>query len=515
MIPAYPLRDLLTGYISHQQAEMLNDVNVTGLTLDSRKVSQGMLFVALQGTQVHGIRFAKKSQELGASAIIFEQVDDLVLPEINIPMIAIDQLGMKLGDIAARYYAHPSQDLKMIGITGTDGKTSVSHFISQAINAKGENTCGIIGTLGNGLPNNLQKATHTTPDVITVQGLLRQLHDEGVETLAMEVSSHALDQGRVNAVQFDIAVLTNLTRDHLDYHGTVEAYAAAKEKLFYWQGLKAVVLNLDDAMGLRLAKTLTNPAVRVIGYTVNDVEGLPDGIEIIASSNATFNHKGISADVVTPLGRAQLTAAILGKFNLSNLLAVLGVLLAKGCDLDDALSRLKCVKTVPGRMEHVTANQSFANDAIAPLVVVDYAHTPGALEQALLAVREHTEKRLICVFGCGGDRDRGKRPLMAEQAERLADQVIVTDDNPRTENATAIFTEIKQGFKKPDAIIFEHDRERAIKRAIDTAQIGDVVLIAGKGHEAMQIVNGKHIPFDDRIEAAKFITEKHRREKDA
>ena len=509
------LRRLLLGHIDHQHAEDIVDLNVTGLTLDSRSVSNGMLFVALQGTQTHGIIFAKKAEALGAGAVIWEFVEGLELPKLDIPLIEVKNLSQKLGAIADRYYGSPSRDLNVIGITGTDGKTSVSHFLAQSINAGAIDSCAVIGTLGIGLPNNLQKATHTTPDVITVHSLLKELHDSGVKALAMEVSSHALDQGRVNAVQFDTAVLTNLTRDHLDYHGTIEAYAAAKEKLFHWKSLKTVVVNLDDAMGLRLAKELAGHPVRVIAYGLTNSINLPDGVEKILSINATFDHKGINAEIVTPLGSGKLKASILGRFNLSNLLAVLGVLIAAGYDLDVALEQIQAVKTVPGRMERVGTASHAANGLASSLVVVDYAHTPGALKQALLAVREHTKNRLICVFGCGGDRDTGKRPLMAENAEILADHVIVTDDNPRTESASDIFTDIKKGFKQPNKIIFEHDRKQAIALAINESQAGDIVLIAGKGHETVQMINGDNFPFDDRIEAAKIIANKRVKEKAA
>ncbi len=501
------LSHLLAGYIDEQQSDGLGELAITGLTLDSRNVSDGMLFVALQGTQSHGLAFAEKAEQLGAVAVIWESAEKLDLPKLNIPMIEIENLGEKLGGIADRYYQMPSHDLNVIGITGTDGKTSVSHFLAQVINAQDADSCGVIGTLGIGLPAALQKATHTTPDVITVHHILRQQKNAGVKTLAMEVSSHALDQGRVSAVQFDTAVLTNLTRDHLDYHGTVEAYAAAKAKLFHWSSLKNVVVNLDDAMGLSLAKELAgHHSLRVIGYGINESEfgDLPEGVERVVATKASFEHSGIVADIVTPIGESVLKAPILGKFNLSNLLAVLGVLIAMGYELDDAVKQIQQVKTVAGRMERISSN----TEAASPLVVVDFAHTPGALEQALRAVREHAEKRLICVFGCGGDRDSGKRPLMAEIAERLADEVVVTDDNPRTESAVDIFADISQGFKNSNLVTFEHDRQKAIQLAIAEAGEGDVVMIAGKGHETVQIINNKKYPFDDRIEAANALKEK-------
>lgn len=497
------LRRLLDGCINAQQSEEIAGLMVSGLTLDSRNVSQGWLFVALQGTQSHGLDFAIKAEKQGAVAIIWEPFGDAQVPsKLTIPTISIANLGQCLGSIAGRYYGNPSHDLNMIGITGTDGKTSVSHFLAQAINnAKGDDSCSVIGTLGVGRPDNLRMATHTTPDVITVHGILQQEKQEGVNTVAMEVSSHALDQGRVNAVRFDTAVLTNLTRDHLDYHGTLEAYEAAKEKLFHWPKLKSVVVNLDDAMGLRLAKELANSDVRVIGYGVGEPKKLSNNIETIFAAKVSFDHRGIVASIVTPIGEGMLIAPILGKFNLSNLLAVLAVLIIKNTKLDDALKQIQSVATVPGRMERVVAK----GDSSSVLVVVDYAHTPGAMEQALLAVREHSQRNLICVFGCGGDRDTGKRPLMAEVAERLANRVIVTDDNPRSESAVNIFSDIEKGFEDVGAITFEHDRQKAIKLAINEAQAGDVVLIAGKGHETVQFVKSQKIPFDDRVEAANYL----------
>ena len=493
---------LLNGYVDEHRYD---DLEVSGLTLDSRNISKGMLFVALQGTQVHGLIFAEKAESQGAAAIIWEFVEGVDVPELSIPVIAIKNLSQKLGDIAGQYYNNPSQYLNMVGITGTDGKTSVSHFLAQAINSSNDgDSCSVIGTLGIGRPDDLRKATHTTPDVITVHSILRQEKDNGASAVAMEVSSHALDQGRVNAVQFDTAVLTNLTRDHLDYHGTVEAYAAAKEKLFHWKGLKNVVVNLDDAMGLRLAKELADSDVRVIGYGINNAYELPQNVEKLLATKMDFDHRGIVADIVTPIGESTLIAPILGKFNLSNLLAVLAVLIIKGNSLAKALKQIEQVRTVPGRMERVVSDDT--NSSV--LVVVDYAHTPGALEQALLAIRKHCKARLICVFGCGGDRDTGKRPLMAETAETLADLVIVTDDNPRTESPVEIFADIKRGFKHIDNIIFEHDRQKAIKQAVVEAKDGDVILIAGKGHETVQIVNDQKLPFDDRIEAANYLREK-------
>jgi UDP-N-acetylmuramoyl-L-alanyl-D-glutamate--2,6-diaminopimelate ligase len=494
--PVMSLKTLLQSYLSIEQMQHIDaSLRVTGMSLDSRKITQGMLFVALKGTQTHGLRFAKKAETLGAIAVIWETDDSITAPVLNIPLLEIAQLSDKLGQIAHHYFSYPSRDLSMIGITGTDGKTSISHFLAQAINTRYPNSCHVIGTLGLGTPDHLAQATHTTPDAITVHQVLQQQKNQYADMVAMEVSSHALDQGRVNAVQFNTAVLSNLTRDHLDYHHTVAAYAAAKEKLFYWHSLENIVVNIDDAMGLRLAKARANSAVRVIAYGLNAPKSLPKGIDMILARKAHFDHRGIVANIVTPIGESTLTAPILGRFNLSNLLAVLGVLITQNYSLEEALAQIAQVKTVAGRMQRISSSIEKIEEK--RLVVVDYAHTPGALEQALLASREHTQQRLICVFGCGGDRDTGKRPLMAQKAEYLADRIIVTDDNPRYEDAVNIFKDIKQGFKKLDKVTFEHDRYKAIRLAIGEAQAGDMVLIAGKGHETVQIIKDQNIAFDD------------------
>lgn len=492
MINSLPLSQLLTG------ENLPDDLIVSGLTLDSRNVQSGFLFVALAGTQQHGLSFAESAQEKGAVAVVWESAESVAVPELNIPMFEIADLSQKLGQMADRFYQSPSQSLQMIGITGTDGKTSVSHFVAQALS---DFPCAVIGTLGIGLPENMQQATHTTPDVITVHQILAEQRENAVKCIAMEVSSHALDQGRVNQVAFDTAVFTNLTRDHLDYHKTVEAYAAAKEKLFHWNGLKTVVLNLDDAMGRRLYNDLENKPIRRIAYSLNSSEASTSRDHLIAS-NTCFDHTGINADILTEDGVYALQASVLGRFNLSNLLATLGALLSMNVALSDALKRLQGIKTVPGRMQKVFSEECDQH----PLIVVDYAHTPGALESALKALREHTEKRLICVFGCGGDRDTGKRPLMAQAAETYADVVIVTDDNPRTESPAQIFADISRGFENTENIVFEHARDKAIAIAVAQAEMGDVVLVAGKGHEKVQIFADHAVPFSDYEHAANELS---------
>jgi UDP-N-acetylmuramoyl-L-alanyl-D-glutamate--2,6-diaminopimelate ligase len=501
MMPSMPLAELLVGLVTDVPA-----VNVTGLSLDNRKIQPGMAFVALRGTRQHGLHYAAAAVEAGARVVLYEPEADLVLPDSPVAMVSVPALRDSLGMIAERFYHAPTADLFVVGVTGTDGKTSITHFVAEALNAFEPQSAAVIGTIGIGVPHALRPATHTTPDALTVQGVLRGLRDEGFQSVAMEVSSHALDQGRVNNVRFDVAVLSNLTRDHLDYHGTVEAYAAAKRRLFVWDGLRALVLNRDDAFGQQLAADLAGSTAQIMGYGVGDPADYP--ANTLVATDTVFDHAGIRAKVVSPWGEGILQAPVLGRFNLHNLLAALGVLLAKGVPMTQALACLQHVWVVPGRMERVAASAlGDSEKGSGKLVVVDYAHTPGALQQVLAAARVHTAGRLLCVFGCGGDRDRGKRPLMAQMAESGADVVIVTDDNPRTENPYQIFEDIMQGFTHPVDVTFEHDRATAIRFAIVQAQPGDTVLIAGKGHETVQILATGTVPFDDREQAAQALRE--------
>ena len=464
------------------------DCDIISLTLDSREAQAGTLFVALKGTQQHGLDYAAAVEKQGAVAIIWEADGVTKSSKLAIPQFEVADLRKQLGEISNRFFGSVTQELNMVGITGTDGKTSVSHFIAQAMNDS-----AVIGTLGIGSLTDLQTATHTTPDVINVHRSLAALKDKNIKTVAMEVSSHALDQDRVAGVAFDVAVLTNLSRDHLDYHKTIEAYTEAKEKLFDWEGLKTIVVNLDDEFGRKMA----SKSGGVIAYGIGQLADYPQGS--LVAVNAKFTHKGISADIHFAEEQCTLNASVLGRFNLSNLLAALGAMLALGDSLESALERLNQVETVAGRMEKVADSDVLA--------VVDYAHTPNALETVLKALREHTENNLICVFGCGGDRDSGKRPMMAKIAEDNADTVIVTDDNPRTENPKLIMKDIVAGFARPSAAVIEHDRAAAINAALSQAKRGDTVLIAGKGHEKVQILASGSIPFSDREHANKVLQE--------
>lgn len=492
----------LSAFFERELPATLKNIAVSGFALDNRQIKPGMVFVALNGTQQHGLTYAAAAIQAGAVAVLYEPEGADVLPTLSVPVLAVPGLAALLGGMAAHYYGEPSRDLSVIGVTGTDGKTSVTHFIAEALNML-DQQAAVLGTIGIGKPGELETATHTTPDAVQVQARLRSLVAQGFDAVAMEVSSHALDQARVAGVEFDVAVLTNLTRDHLDYHGSVEAYAAAKRRLFCWEPLRCAVLNFDDPFGRTLVAELEQRDCQVITYGVGDPMDYPQN-SVVASA-PVFDHCGMRAQISSPWGLGELQAPVLGRFNLENLLAALATLLAEGFTLSAALAAIQQVKTVPGRMERVGSICS--KDQQDVLVVVDYAHTPGALESVLQALKSHVRQRLICVFGCGGDRDAGKRPLMAGIAERLADVVIVTDDNPRTESAEQIFTDIRGGFAEAESVVFEHGRAQAIRRAIGLAQAGDVVLIAGKGHETVQIVQQENRPFDDREQAALALQE--------
>ncbi|WP_426286726.1 UDP-N-acetylmuramoyl-L-alanyl-D-glutamate--2,6-diaminopimelate ligase [Luteibacter sp. E-22] len=476
------LTDLLDGFADASGA---GDIDVSGLALDSREIVRGNAFVALRGMKGHGIEFAAKAVGQGAVAILAEPPFDAA--DAGVPVITVDKLREKAGPIAARYYGDPSRALDVVGVTGTNGKTSTVQLIAQALAFLGRKPA-TIGTLGAGLHGAIAEGERTTPDAIRMQALLGEFRDAGATHVAMEVSSHALEQGRVNAVAFDVAVFTNLTRDHLDYHGTMEAYGAAKAKLFAFEGLRSAVINVDDPFGAKLAKGLGEGIARLRVSMAGD--STEKDAEIRADIVVT-SAKGLSFNLNTPWGMRTVRSALLGRFNVANLLSVAAVLGALGEPFDRIHAALEALQPVNGRMSRL------GGDGRKPLVVVDYSHTPDALKQALLALRSHTKGKLICVFGAGGDRDQGKRPIMAGIAERLADVVIVTDDNPRSEDGDAIVAQIVAGFAHPDTVMVERDRAQAIALALADAKADDVVLIAGKGHETYQEGPEGKRPFDD------------------
>ncbi|MGH8174392.1 MAG: UDP-N-acetylmuramoyl-L-alanyl-D-glutamate--2,6-diaminopimelate ligase [Rhodanobacteraceae bacterium] len=480
------LADLLADVAdTHADLGASGDIVVHGLALDSRDIRAGDAFVALKGAHHHGITFAPTALARGAAAILAEKPETAApAPALSpeAPTIWIEGLREKVGPIAARFFGNPSQALTVIGVTGTNGKTSTVHLLAQALHRAGHRVA-TIGTLGAGLVGDVVEGARTTPDAIAVQGLLATFRDEGASHVAMEVSSHALDQGRVNAVEFDVAVFTNLTRDHLDYHGTMTSYGAAKERLFAWPGLSTAIINIDDAFGRALA-------ARVHG----DVELIRYGVErdadVVATSVAT-GATGLRFHLATPWGKGDVETQLLGRFNVSNLLAVAASLGRLGLSFDAIRDALEALTPVSGRMNRLGGENAL------PLIVVDYAHTPDALEQALTSLRAHCPGRLICVFGCGGERDIGKRPEMGAIAEALADRIIITDDNPRGEDGDVIVAQIVAGLNDPANATIQRDRGAAIALAIREAQPGDIVLIAGKGHEPYQEVAGVKHAFDD------------------
>jgi len=460
------------------------------LTSDSRRVEPGVAFAAYPGMLADGRAFVPDAIARGAAAVLWEPRGFAWDPRWTAPNLGVEGLQARVGPIADFIYGSPSQRLWMAGVTGTNGKTSCAHWIAQAMDGCGRRA-GILGTLGNGLVGAIAPATHTTPDAAALHELLAQFEAAGAQAVAMEVSSHGLDQGRVNAIKFDVALFTNLTRDHLDYHRTMAAYAAAKARLFAWPGLRTAVVNADDAFGQRLIDDARARGGHVLTYGM--------GAADIAAGGMRLHADGMTLDVATPWGPAELAAPVIGAFNALNLLGVLGVLLASDVPLTRAVAALARIAPPPGRM------QRFGGEGM-PTVIVDYAHTPDALEQALRALRPAVaaERELVCVFGCGGDRDPGKRPEMGAIAARLADRIVVTTDNPRGEDPEAIASAVARGIREVGnrRWSIEHDRRAAIRGAIATARAGDLVLVAGKGHETYQERSGVRSPFSDAAEAA-------------
>jgi UDP-N-acetylmuramoyl-L-alanyl-D-glutamate--2,6-diaminopimelate ligase len=479
------LKDLLTGLVSFTHTDL--DRVITGLTLDSRAVVSGNVFIALAGSRQHGLSHAKQAEMQGACAIVFdpagggkELADDF---QGNVPMIAVDNLGWLLGDIAARFYGDPSSLMTVIGITGTNGKTSCSQFLSQVLD-----DCGIIGTLGWGEWGRLHKTVNTTPDALAIQSMFAMLLKSGKKAVAMEVSSHGLEQGRVNGVRFKGAVFTNISRDHLDYHGSMQSYLDAKLALLQVPDLAFVVVNLDDAYSEQILAAI--PAtVQVWGVT--KASHSPSTVhEQIVAKNIVNKPDGIEFTVCWRDEPHTVVIPLYGDFNVDNVLCVLAVMLALGMSLTVAAKKLAQLQAVTGRMQQFGGGDK-------PLIFVDYAHTPDALNKVLASVRKHCQQDLWVVFGCGGNRDTGKRPEMGACAEHWANHVIVTDDNPRFENSLDIVNNILSGCKDRHKIEVIQNREQAIQHAISGAVAGDCIVVAGKGHEDYQEIDGKRVPFSD------------------
>ena len=495
---------LLEGFIDDALVEQCRDITINALVQDNRKARSGNLFIAHQGYNTHGLLYAQDAVAKGVSVVLWD--GDLenrseILDSISNKVLCIHCEGLKykVGPIASRYYEQPSLSLNTIGVTGTDGKTSIAHFLAQCLDAYDVH-CGVLGTLGNGFINDLHPTGLTTVDALLVQKTLSDIQKAGAKHVVMEVSSHGLDQGRVNGVAFTTAVFSNMASDHLDYHGTLDNYAAAKRRLFYTPGLGAAVINLDDDYGLELAKEVRDH-VCVWGYSlkkdVSEYKGCAD--HFINAQEIKPFERGYHLSVSTPKGEACFDIPLLGRFNVSNALAVLATLLVSQFSLENAVNSLSAIRSVDGRVEIITEPDK-------PVVVVDYAHTEQGLSAVCRSMHEHFKGDVWCVFGCGGDRDRSKRPLMAKVAEKYADRIIVTTDNPRHEDPQAIIDEVMAGFLSTDHVEAVLDRRQAIDIAITNAQPGDVVLLAGKGHETSQIVGDVHIAFDDRRVAREFLS---------
>ncbi|PKO83689.1 MAG: UDP-N-acetylmuramoyl-L-alanyl-D-glutamate--2,6-diaminopimelate ligase [Betaproteobacteria bacterium HGW-Betaproteobacteria-11] len=469
------------------QALAERGIRAKSLVADSRRVASGDVFLACPGHHVDGRSFIAEAVARGAAAVIMEAGPGMPVQVGGTPCLAVKNLAAAIGALADRVYGAPSSRLWLAGVTGTNGKTSVSQWLAQAMNRLGHR-CALVGTLGNGFPGALEPTGFTTPDALALHAALADFVARGADSCTMEVSSIGLAEQRVGGVVFAVAVLTNLTRDHLDYHGSMAAYAEAKIRLFEMPGLRAAVLNLDDELGRSLAARLQG-RLPTLGYTLQGRRGTD---QVLAAENLQLDAQGLRFE----LDGVNYAAPLVGRFNAANLLAVIGALRARGEPAEAIAVALTTLSPPPGRMQKLGGED-------APLVVIDYAHTPDALEQVLGVLREVARQRggeLWCVFGCGGERDPGKRPLMGAVAERLADRVVVTSDNPRGEPSTVIIDDILRGMSKSPPVI--EDRAAAIAHAAAAAAAADVILLAGKGHESYQEIAGTRMPFSD-IEAAK------------
>jgi UDP-N-acetylmuramoyl-L-alanyl-D-glutamate--2,6-diaminopimelate ligase len=480
------LGSLLEGF-----AQPLRDVELTDLAFDSRQIAPGAAFIACQGRTSHGLAHAVAAVERGAVAVLWEPAAGVEAPALppHVIVVALPGLRRLAGELADRFFGRPSAELRVAGFTGTNGKTTCAYLLAQAADLVGRRGM-YLGTIGFGRPGALSDPGLTTPDVVSVHRRLAAARDAGARTMSLEVSSHALDQERVAGVRFDTAVFTNLTRDHLDYHGTLEAYGEAKDRLFRMPGLQRAVINVRDEFGARLAATL-DPSVERVLFAASNELWIEPGAGWIRLPEMRATPAGLTLHVESSWGAGTLRSRLVGEFNAENLLAVLGVLLGWGVPLQQALIALSTCMAPPGRME------AFGGGA-QPLALVDYAHSPDALAKVLDAARAHARGRVFCVFGCGGDRDPGKRPMMGAVAEAQADVVVVTDDNPRTEDSRTILEQILGGMRGPDAAHVIADRAEAIHYALAEADAGDVVVVAGKGHEDYQIVGAETRPFSDR-----------------
>jgi UDP-N-acetylmuramoyl-L-alanyl-D-glutamate--2,6-diaminopimelate ligase len=477
------LADLLAGLAATPGPAL----EIDGVAADSRQVRPGYLFLACGGARSHGIDYLDSAIAAGAAAIAWDsETADIPANDIGIPVVAVPGLVHHLGEIANRFYGFPSRSIGVIGVTGTNGKTTVAWLLAQCLELLGQR-CGYIGTLGAGMDEIDITESMTTPGAVELHGRLADFRDAGADCAALEVSSHALDQDRVDGVEFETVLFTNLSRDHLDYHGDMHAYAEAKARLFHDYPARHRIINLDSEFGTQLAARCNRDVVTVS----TNFDRVANGRPYVFVRSVVAHDAGSVVRVSSSWGDASLELPLPGDFNVANAVIVLATLLVHNVDLDTACAVLSAVTAPPGRMQRVEAAPG------QPRVYIDYAHSPAALELVLRALRAHCRGRLWCVFGCGGDRDKGKRPIMGRIAERLADVAVITNDNPRSEAPAAIFADILTGFARPTAATVVEDRGAAIAWAVASAGADDVVLVAGKGHENYQLIGSEHLDFSD------------------
>jgi len=493
------LIELLSGFAT--TAEIPN-VQFQNISSDSKALEKNDVFLAIKGVTRHGIDFALNANQSQAGIVLFDAKDDYALErltllskQMSIPMLGVIGLNEQYGELLSRFYAEPSKNMTLIGVTGTDGKTSVTHLLTQAL-AKLNKKVGSIGTLGVGIANQLVDTGLTTPNADAIQKALAEFNEQQCDVVVMEVSSHALHQYRVVGCEFDVALLTNLGSDHLDYHQNLSHYADAKERLFHWDSLSTRVLNQDDSFGQALALKFDQSSV--LAYSANAIkQGNKSSADVTLKSVRKI--AGAKELIIkTPKADIKVETQLIGDFNIDNILAVVSVLIALNVEAADIAKACSQLQTIPGRMQQINVTEF-------KQVIVDFAHTAQALKASLMAAKEQCQGRLWCVFGCGGDRDVSKRPQMGIIAELYADHVIITDDNPRHENAKKIVSDILRGCKNPDQHQVIHDRKMAINTAIDLAQEGDTILIAGKGHESYQLVRDHKTPFSDQYVAEQSL----------
>lgn len=488
------LPDVLEGF---ETTAKVPDMTFNKMSSNSQLVGQDDVFLALKGVNRHGIDFCLNVNKCEAAFVLYDSDDDYVqqrLPllgkQLSVPLLGVKGLNQCYGEILSRFYGEPSKKMMMVGVTGTDGKTSVTHLLAQALTRLGQKV-GTIGTLGVGVDNQLSKHAHTTPDADSVQSYLADFLQQGCETVVMEVSSHALHQYRVAGCEFDLALLTNLGSDHLDYHHDVAHYAEAKERLFHWESLNTRVVNGDDIFGQALALKFKHS--HVLSYSAKNCEKSDVVLKKVVQNEASKD-----LYITTSLGCFVLKSRLIGNFNIENILALVSVLVGLGFELAAIQKACNDLQGIPGRMQQIETSST-------KQVIVDFAHTEQALVASLKAARLQTKGQLICVFGCGGNRDKSKRSAMGKAAEQHADCLIITDDNPRFEEPSMITDAILSGCQHADKHQVIHDRKQAIEYAIELADEHDTVLIAGKGHEDFQVVRDQHIPFSDQYVASQFF----------